>query len=463
MYIYNTMTRKKELFVPLQEGKVSMYACGPTVYNFFHIGNARPFIVFDTLRRYLEYRGYQVTFVQNFTDIDDKMIRRANEEGITVKELGDRFIKEYYADADALGVKRATVNPRATEHIQDIIDLVQTLVEKGHAYPTPNGDVYFSVRSWPGYGKLSGQNIDDLENGARVDPTEEKQDPLDFALWKGQKPGEPAWPSPWGMGRPGWHIECSAMSMSILGQSFDIHGGGQDLIFPHHENEIAQSEAATGKPFAHYWMHNGFINVDNQKMSKSLGNFFTVRDIAKEYDLDVVRLFMLSVQYRNPINFSRDLIQQAAVALQRLRTALDRLKEAPVAEEPAEDEQAFLDSLEGYRARFNEAMNDDLNTADALGVLFDLARAANTFVSVPRTKSAVEAVTKTYTELMDVLGLMPRKTGEEFPAEVLALLDERQEARKAKNYARADEIRDQLKSLGYAIEDSRQGAKLKKL
>ena len=463
MYIYNTMTRKKELFVPLQEGKVSMYACGPTVYNFFHIGNARPFIVFDTLRRYLEYRGYQVTFVQNFTDIDDKMIRRANEEGITVKELGDRFIKEYYADADALGVKRATVNPRATEHIQDIIDLVQTLVEKGHAYPTPNGDVYFSVRSWPGYGKLSGQNIDDLENGARVDPTEETQDPLDFALWKGQKPGEPAWPSPWGMGRPGWHIECSAMSMSILGQSFDIHGGGQDLIFPHHENEIAQSEAATGKPFAHYWMHNGFINVDNQKMSKSLGNFFTVRDIAKEYDLDVVRLFMLSVQYRNPINFSRDLIQQAAVALQRLRTALDRLKEAPVAEEPAEDEQAFLDSLEGYRARFNEAMDDDLNTADALGVLFDLARAANTFVSVPRTKSAVEAVTKTYTELMDVLGLMPRKTGEEFPAEVLALLDERQEARKAKNYARADEIRDQLKSLGYAIEDSRQGAKLKKL
>ena len=463
MYIYNTMTRKKELFVPLKEGQVSMYACGPTVYNFFHIGNARPFIVFDTLRRYLEYRGYKVTFVQNFTDIDDKMIRRANEEGTTVKELGDRFIKEYYTDADALGVKRATVNPRATEHIQDIIDLVETLVEKGHAYPASNGDVYFSVRSWPGYGKLSGQNIDDLENGARVDPTEEKRDPLDFALWKGQKPGEPAWPSPWGMGRPGWHIECSAMSMAILGQSFDIHGGGQDLIFPHHENEIAQSEAATGKPFAHYWMHNGFINVDNQKMSKSLGNFFTVRDIAKEYDLDVVRLFMLSVQYRNPINFSRDLIQQAAVALQRLRTALDRLKEAPVAQEAAEDEQAFLDSLEDYRTRFNEAMDDDLNTADALGVLFDLARAANSFVSIPRTKKAIEAVMALYTELMDVLGLMPREKAEEFPAEVLALLDERQAARKAKNYARADEIREQLKTLGYAIEDSRQGAKLKKL
>ena len=463
MYIYNTMSRKKELFVPLKEGKVSMYACGPTVYNFFHIGNARPFIVFDTMRRYLEYRGYQVTFVQNFTDIDDKMIRRANEEGITVKELGDRFIQEYYTDADALGVKRATVNPRATEHIQDIIDLVKTLVDKGHAYPTPNGDVYFSVRSWPGYGKLSGQNIDDLENGARVDPTEEKQDPLDFALWKGQKPGEPAWPSPWGMGRPGWHIECSAMSMAILGQSFDIHGGGQDLIFPHHENEIAQSEAATGKPFAHYWMHNGFINVDNQKMSKSLGNFFTVRDIAKEYDLDVVRLFMLSVQYRNPINFSRDLIQQAAVALQRLRTALDRLKEAPIAPEAAADEQAFLDTLESYRARFNEAMDDDLNTADALGVLFDFARAANTFVSVPRTKKAVDATSALYTELMDVLGLLPRKTGEEFPAEVLAMLDERQAARKAKNYARADEIREQIKALGYAIEDSRQGAKLKKI
>ena len=463
MYIYNTMSRKKELFVPLKEGKVSMYACGPTVYNFFHIGNARPFIVFDTLRRYLEYRGYQVTFVQNFTDIDDKMIRRANEEGITVKELGDRFIKEYYTDADALGVKRATVNPRATEHIQDIIDLVQTLIEKGHAYPASNGDVYFSVRSWPGYGKLSGQNIDDLENGARVDPTEEKRDPLDFALWKGQKPGEPAWPSPWGMGRPGWHIECSAMSMAILGQSFDIHGGGQDLIFPHHENEIAQSEAATGKPFAHYWMHNGFINVDNQKMSKSLGNFFTVRDIAKEFDLDVVRLFMLSVQYRNPINFSRDLIQQAATALQRLRTALDRLKEAPIAQEAAPDEQAFLDSLESYRTRFNEAMDDDLNTADALGVLFDLARGANTFVTVPRTKQAIEAVMKMYTELMDVLGLLPREKTDEFPAEVLALLDERQAARKAKDYARADQIREQLKGLGYAIEDSRQGAKLKKL
>ena len=275
MQLYNTMHRKKEELIPIHPGKIGMYACGPTVYNYFHIGNARPFIVFDTLRRYLEYQGYEVTFVQNFTDIDDKMIRRANEEGVTVKELGDRFIKEYYTDADALGVERATVNPRATEHIGDIIHLVETLIEKGHAYAAENGDVYFSVRSFSGYGKLSGQNIDDLENGARVDPTEQKRDPLDFALWKGEKPGEPSWDSPWGKGRPGWHIECSAMSMSILGETFDIHGGGQDLIFPHHENEIAQSEAATGKPFANYWMHNGYINVDNQKMSKSLGNFFT--------------------------------------------------------------------------------------------------------------------------------------------------------------------------------------------
>ena len=281
MQIYNTMTRKKEELIPLVPGQISMYACGPTVYNYFHIGNARPFIVFDTLRRYLEYRGYNVRFVQNFTDIDDKMIRRANEEGTTVKELGERFIKEYYHDADALGVRRASVNPRATEHIGEIIALVRTLIEKGHAYATPEGDVYFSVRSFPDYGKLSGQNIDDLENGARVDPDEAKHDPLDFALWKAEKPGEPSWDSPWGKGRPGWHIECSAMSMSILGETFDIHGGGQDLVFPHHENEIAQSEAASGHPFARYWMHNGYINVDNQKMSKSLNNFFTVRDIAR--------------------------------------------------------------------------------------------------------------------------------------------------------------------------------------
>ena len=463
MQIYKTMTRRKEELVPLVPGQVSMYACGPTVYNYFHIGNARPFIVFDTLRRYLEYRGYQVKFVQNFTDIDDKMIRRENEEGTNVKALGERFIQEYYTDADALGVERATVNPRATEHIAEIIDLVQTLVDKGHAYVVPSGDVYFSVRSFPKYGRLSGQNIDDLENGARVDPGDEKRDPLDFALWKAEKPGEPSWDSPWGKGRPGWHIECSAMSMSILGETFDIHGGGQDLIFPHHENEIAQSEAATGKDFAHYWMHNGYINVDNQKMSKSLGNFFTVRDIAKEFDLEAVRMFMLGVHYRNPVNFSRELIRQAESALGRLRTARERLDEASVTETETPEDAAFLAELDAYRTRFQDAMDDDLNTADALGVLFELARATNTFVTVPRGKAAVEAAKRLFDELTGVLGLLTHKTGNDVDAEALALLEQRQAARKAKDFKAADAIRDRLKDMGYAVEDTAAGPKLKKL
>lgn len=462
MQIYNTMTRKKEELVPLVPGRISMYACGPTVYNYFHIGNARPFIVFDTLRRYLEYRGYEVAFVQNFTDIDDKMIRRANEEGITVQELGERFIAEYYRDADALGVERATENPRATQHIAEIIHLVQTLIEKGHAYPADNGDVYFSVRSYPSYGKLSGQNIDDLENGARVDPTEQKRDPLDFALWKGEKPGEPSWDSPWGKGRPGWHIECSAMSMAILGESFDIHGGGQDLIFPHHENEIAQSEAATGKPFARYWMHNGYINVDNQKMSKSLGNFFTVRDIAKEFDLEAVRMFMLSVHYRNPVNFSRDLIRQAETALTRLRTARERLAEAQRGKATAED-AAWIASLDDVRARFESAMDDDLNTADAIGVLFDFARACNTFVTEPRGGEAIDAAAKLFDELVGVLGLLQHKREATASDEAMQLLEERQQARKARDFARADAIRDQLRQLGFAVEDTAQGPKLKPL
>ncbi|MBQ9189332.1 MAG: cysteine--tRNA ligase, partial [Clostridia bacterium] len=329
MQIYNTMTRKKEELVPMQEGQISMYVCGPTVYDFIHIGNARPLIVFDTMRRYLESRGYKVTYVQNFTDIDDKLIRRANAENTTVPALAERFIKEYYTDADSLGIMRSTVNPRATEHIDDIIDLVKTLIDKGHAYAVENGDVYFSVRSYPGYGKLKGQDINDMENGVRIDPSDIKRDPLDFALWKGAKPGEPSWPSPWGEGRPGWHIECSAMSMHILGPTFDIHGGGQDLIFPHHENEIAQSEAATGKPFAHYWMHNGYLNIDNQKMSKSLGNFFRVRDITKEYDPEALRMFMLGANYRNPLNFSRELMDQAVTSLTRLRTAKERLEATP--------------------------------------------------------------------------------------------------------------------------------------
>ena len=462
MQIYNTMTRKKEELVPLVPGQIRMYACGPTVYNYFHIGNARPFIVFDTLRRYLEYKGFQVTFVQNFTDIDDKMIRRAHEEGTTVAELGERFIAEYYRDADALGIERASANPRATQHIGEIISLVQKLIDGGHAYAADNGDVYFAVRSFPGYGKLSGQNIDDLENGARVDPTEQKRDPLDFALWKGEKPGEPAWDAPWGRGRPGWHIECSAMSMAILGESFDIHAGGQDLIFPHHENEIAQSEAATGKPFARYWMHNGYINVDNQKMSKSLGNFFTVRDIAKEFDLEAVRMFMLSVHYRNPVNFSRELIQQAEAALTRLRTARERLEEAQRVQATAED-AAFTASLDGFRARFEAAMDDDLNTADAIGALFDLVRACNTFVTEPRGGAAIDAAKALFDQLTGVLGLLQRKQEEAMPEEALRLLDERQQARKAKDFARADAIRDQLKEMGYAVEDTAQGPKLKKL
>ena len=462
MQVYNTLTRKKEDFVPVKEGKVSIYACGPTVYNFFHIGNARPFIVFDTLRRYFEYRGYEVTFIQNFTDIDDKMIRRANEEGITVRELSERFIREYYIDADALGVRRATKNPRATEHIDDIIEIVKALLEKGHAYVTEDNDVYFSVRSFPAYGRLSGQSIDDLESGSRVDPGEQKQDPLDFALWKAQKPGEPAWESPWGLGRPGWHIECSAMSMKLLGETFDIHAGGQDLIFPHHENEIAQSEAATGKPFAKYWMHNGYINVNNQKMSKSLNNFFTVREIAAEYELEAVRLFMLSAHYRSPVNFSRELIEQAHAALSRLKTAKRRLEEAQVGPATNEDE-AFVSGLAAYKKAFCEAMDDDLNTADALGTLFELARACNTFVSEPRSKEALEAGRNLFNELSGVLGLLEGSVEEEFPKEALNLVKERENARLNKDWAEADALREALKQMGYTVEDTKQGPKLKAL
>ena len=462
MQIYNTMTRKKEELIPLVPGEISMYVCGPTVYNFFHIGNARPFVVFDTLRRYLEYRGYKVKFIQNFTDIDDKLIRKANEEGITVPQVAERYIKEYYTDADALSVERATCNPRATEHIPQIISLVETLIEKGHAYPADNGDVYFSVRSFPGYGKLSGQSIEDLESGARIDPTEHKKDPLDFALWKGAKPGEPAWDCPWGKGRPGWHIECSAMSMELLGPTFDIHAGGQDLVFPHHENEIAQSEAATGKPFARYWMHNGYINVNNQKMSKSLGNFLLVRDIGKEFDLEAVRLFLLGAHYRNPINFSRDLVEQSNAGLVRIRTARERLAEAK--EGPATDADAsFIASLDEFKKAFCDAMDDDLNTADAIGVLFDYTRAVNTFVTEPRSREALDKAAELFDSITSVLGILQHQKAEEFPAEALALLEERAIVRKAKDWARADAIRDELKAMGYAVEDSKDGAKLKKI
>lgn len=464
MQIFNSQTRKKEEFVPITPGKVGIYACGPTVYNYFHIGNARPFIVFDVLRRYFAHRGYEVTFVQNFTDIDDKMIRRANEEGITVKELGDRFIQEYYKDAGALGIRPATVHPRATEHMQEIIDLVKTLQDKGYAYEV-NGDVYFDTEKDKGYGKLSGQNMDDLEAGARIDVDDVKKNPADFALWKAQKPGEPAWESPWGLGRPGWHIECSAMSMKYLGETFDIHAGGKDLLFPHHENEVAQSECATGKPFARYWMHNGFINIDNEKMSKSKGNFFTVRDIVKEYNPEDVRMFMLSAHYRSPVNFSRDMVAQAHASLQRLYTARDHmmflLKNAADTEITA-DEQALLDKVQSSVERFDAAMDDDLNTADALGALFEIVKDANVDLNEKSSKAAVEKTLNTLMELADVLGLLAKKADDGLPAEIQQMVDERAQARKDKNWKKSDELRDALAAAGYIVKDTPQGQNITK-
>jgi len=464
MQIYNSQSRKKEEFVPLHPGKVGIYACGPTVYDYFHIGNARPFITFDVLRRYLEHRGYEVTFVQNFTDIDDKMINRANKEGITVKELGDRFIQEYYRDAQALGIRKATVHPRATEHIGDIIRLVKTLEDKGYAYEV-NGDVYFDTEKDKGYGKLSGQNLEDLEAGKRVDVDDGKKHPADFALWKAQKPGEPAWDSPWGKGRPGWHIECSAMSMKYLGETFDIHAGGKDLLFPHHENEVAQSECATGKPFARYWMHNGFINIDNEKMSKSLGNFFTVRDILKEYDPEDVRMFMLSAQYRSPVNFSRDMMAQAHASLHRLYTARDHLlflqKNAPDAPLTAQEE-GLLSRVKESAARFDAAMDDDLNTADALGAVFEIVKDANVSLKEQSSRAAVDGTLQTLLGLTDVLGLLMKKAEDVLPAEVQDLVNQRDQARKEKNWRRSDELRDALAAAGYTVKDTPQGQRITK-
>lgn len=464
MQIYNTQSRKKEEFVPIEPGKVSIYCCGPTVYNYFHIGNARPFIVFDTLRRYFEHKGYEVKFVQNFTDIDDKMIRRANEEGITVKELGERFIEEYYKDADALGIERATVNPKATEHIPEIIAMIEKLVAKGLAYACDNGDVYYNTQAFPGYGKLCGQNLEDLESGARIDVDPNKKHPMDFALWKAQKPGEPAWDSPWGKGRPGWHIECSAMSTKYLGETIDIHCGGKDLVFPHHENEIAQSEGATGKPFVHYWMHNGFINVDNQKMSKSLGNFFTVRDISKECDLEAVRMFMLGAHYRSPINFSREMIEQAKASLDRLYTARDHyafLLENAKDGEMGEKENDLLAKVQAAREGFDAAMDDDLNTADAIGKLFELVRAANAGLDEHSPKAAVKAVLDTLDELAGVLGILSRKTAAD-DAKVQELLAQRAEARANKNWAESDRLRDEIVAMGYVLKDTKQGQQITK-
>ncbi len=461
MKVYNTLTRKKEELVPITPGEIKMYACGPTVYNYIHIGNARPLCIFDILRRYLEYRGYNVKFVQNFTDIDDKIIRRANEEHVDFSEISERYIKEFWTDADGLNVRHATINPKATENIDAIIQIISTLIEKGYAYEA-QGDVYFSTEKFKDYGKLSHQPLEDLEAGARIMVGEVKREPMDFAVWKAAKPGEPAWDSPWGKGRPGWHIECSAMNWRYLGDTIDIHCGGQDLIFPHHENEIAQSECFTGKPFAHYWMHNGYINVDNVKMSKSLGNFFTVRDVAEKYGYEPIRYLLISAQYRSPINYSTDIIEQCIAALNRLYTCRDsldfELKNAADAEH--DGDKAIVDGFDKYREQFISAMDDDLNTADAIASIFELVRDINTnVVGKTPSKALVEGAIAMFDELTGVLGLVYNRKTETLDSDVEALIEARTNARKEKNWAEADRIRDQLKEMGIVLEDTAQGVK----
>lgn len=460
--LYNTLTRKKEEFKPIEENKVRMYSCGPTVYNYFHIGNARPFIIFDTLRRYLEYRGYDVSFVQNFTDIDDKMIKRANEENITVKELADRFIGEYFTDSKGLGIKEATVHPKATENIDAIVEIINKLIEKGYAYNV-DGDVYFRVKKFKEYGKLSHQPLENLEAGARIEVGTVKEDPMDFAVWKAQKEGEPAWESPWGMGRPGWHIECSAMANKYLGKTIDIHSGGQDLIFPHHENEIAQSEAANDAPFANYWLHNGYINVNNQKMSKSLNNFFTVRDVAEEFDYCVIRFFMLSAHYRNPINFSHDLLTQAKAGLDRIKTCAQNLEFLLTNAPEGEEDSAFKNELNALKQKFIDAMDDDINTADAISAIFDLVKCINVNVNESSNAATINMALFLVKELTAVLGIDVSPEKELLDEDIEALILERTEAKKAKNFARADEIRDTLKDMGIVLEDTRQGVKWKRI
>lgn len=457
MKLYNTLTQKKEEFKPIEENKVKMYSCGPTVYNFFHIGNARPFIIFDTLRRYFEYRGYDVSFVQNFTDIDDKMIRRANEEHITVKELADKFIAEYFKDAKGLGIEEATYHPRATENIDAIINLIKTLIEKGFAYEA-DGDVYFDVMKFKEYGKLSHQPLENLEAGARIEVGEKKKNPMDFAVWKAKKDGEPYWESPWGQGRPGWHIECSAMANKYLGKTIDIHSGGQDLIFPHHENEVAQSEAANGCQFANYWLHNGYINVDNRKMSKSLNNFFTVRDVAEKFDYEVIRFFMLSAHYRNPINFSDLLLEQAKSGLSRIYTCIDNLEF--LKKNLSGENKGDIDSeLNSFKNKFIESMDDDINTADAIAVIFDIVKFANTTIDNSYSEKAIDDTVNLIKELGNVLGVLNKKEEKNLDEDIEKLIQQRNDAKKAKNFALADEIRDKLKDMGIILEDTRQGVK----
>ena len=455
MRIFNTLTREKDEFKPITEGEVKIYACGPTVYNYIHIGNARPLCVFDVLRRYFEWRGYKVSFVQNFTDIDDKLIKRANEENSTVPEIAERYIKEFWTDADGLNVKHATVNPRATENIEQIQSIISALVEKGYAYQS-GGDVYYRAKKFSGYGKLSHQPLEDLEAGARIDVTEVKEDPMDFCLWKGAKPGEPYWDSPWGKGRPGWHIECSAMAFRYLGKTIDIHCGGLDLIFPHHENEIAQSEAANGCEFAHYWMHNGFINVDNHKMSKSLGNFFTVRDVAEKYCYEPIRYMMVSCQYRSPINYSYEVIEQAKNSLERLYTCRDNID---FALKNAKDGGEAPEFIEKRKQEFIAAMDDDLNTADALAAIFMLVRDINTLIAEGAGKTALEACADMFDQLTGVLGLVYNRKTEALDSDIEALIEQRTAARKAKDFKTADEIRDKLKAMGIVLEDTPQGVK----
>lgn len=455
MRIFNTLTRQKDEFKPITEGEVKIYACGPTVYNYIHIGNARPLCVFDTLRRYFEWRGYKVNFVQNFTDIDDKLIKRANEEETTVPDVAERYIKEFWTDANGLNVKKATVNPRATENIEQIQSIISALMEKGYAYES-GGDVYYRATKFKGYGKLSHQPLEDLEAGARIDVTEIKEDPMDFCLWKGAKPGEPYWDSPWGKGRPGWHIECSAMACRYLGKTIDIHCGGLDLIFPHHENEIAQSEAANGCDFAHYWMHNGFINVDNHKMSKSLGNFFTVRDVAEKFGYEPIRYMMVSSQYRSPINYSVEVIEQAKNSLERLYTCRDNIDFALKNAEEGGEVPAFV---EQRKEEFITAMEDDLNTADALAAIFSLVRDINTAIANGAKKTALEAFADMFDQLTGVLGLVYNRKEETLDSEIEELIEKRTAARKAKDFKTADEIRDKLKEMGIILEDTPQGVK----
>ena len=465
MKIYNTMTRRKEEFVPIDENEIKMYVCGPTVYNYIHIGNARPAVVFDTMRRYMEYKGKNVKFVQNFTDVDDKIINKALDEGVSAREISEKYIGEYFRDAEALNLKKATVHPKVTENMDEIIAFVKALVEKGYAYEA-DGDVYYRTRRFGGYGRLSGQNIEDLEAGARISVGEKKEDPLDFALWKARKiDGEPAWESPWGFGRPGWHIECSAMYNKYLGEPIDIHGGGQDLAFPHHENEIAQTEAYTGKKFSNYWMHNAYITIDNEKMSKSKGNFFTVRDILKRYTGEEIRYFLLSGHYRSPINFSEELMTQSRNALGRMHNAKQNLEHLirNGSDLMTEAESAELEKLGKYRDKFESAMEDDLNTADAISAVFELIRDINTAVKDGASKEFAGGCMELLRELTGVLGILQDEEEDGISDEILALVEERQEARKTKNFARADEIRDILKSKGLAVEDTPQGPRVVKL